>query len=250
MRHGQSYRGKYIPCEHHVYAQLMLVAGFWLELNRNTIKSLERLASQTGDMQRMVEEAIGNMQEPPGMLDRIKSNLGPHEDLKAHIEVATEEYNIAVCQQLVTRPMRLPRERRDLVYQYLVPNHVGVYIILTCQPELHIHNLVDTGYDYFADTQALHVPASPPTRNGPVCSEPFWRDKTLGVTISHELAESFYQYRTFDVWTIGNRPAHATDHRLRSALHTDRFGVGIDTADLISRFSLVIWFRYAHSIWN
>jgi hypothetical protein len=97
-----------------------------LEFEQNMIKDLERLTKQTSDMQLVVEKAIVDMPQPPVMLDRIKSSFGTDEDLNAQIEIATEQYSIAVCRQLAVGLAKLPRELRDMVYRYLVPDEVSI----------------------------------------------------------------------------------------------------------------------------
>jgi hypothetical protein len=54
-------------------------------------------------MQQLIEEAPTELELPQGLLGQITSNLNINRDFDAEIQVAIDEYNIAVCRKLAEK---------------------------------------------------------------------------------------------------------------------------------------------------
>jgi hypothetical protein len=83
------------------------------------INEIKDLVGQLSEMQSLLEASRIDFQDPANILSRIQINLGISDDrdINAEIEAATEQDNIAVCQDIADKRLtRLPRELRDMVY--------------------------------------------------------------------------------------------------------------------------------------
>lgn len=141
---------------------------------------------------------------PTPTIDCIKSNLDIERDFSKDIEKATEAYNVAVCRNIgPAMYKRLPRELRDMVYEYLTTSK--------------LHTTSITAY--------LAVENS---NTDILCPERYWRASVIGSEVAHELKESWYRNTTFRV--DGNMS-------IKTLLDKDRFGIGLEPRDLINKLT-------------
>jgi len=184
-------------------------------------------------MRQLIESCSQDIEDHTNVIARIKINLGIDRDLEAEILIAIDEYNIAVCRDLANRGLaKLPRELRDMVYIYLVPDEVRIFVEPSESQIPHVQR------EGFTESQPYFT-ASPCTSNDYLCSEHYWRDEALGVDMARELKESFYRNPAFCI-----EPAYFSrgmegfeSLSLTFLAQNDRFGSGIEPQKLISKLS-------------
>jgi hypothetical protein len=97
------------------------------EQEQDAIVEIRELVDYNDDMQQLIEESTAAMGLPYGLLAQIKMNLNIDRDIHTEIKLAIEEYNTAICRELTDRMRdKFPRELRDMVYRYLVPDTVNI----------------------------------------------------------------------------------------------------------------------------
>lgn len=90
-------------------------------------------ASNEHCMPGILQQHLNNSAGPDKLLSCIKSRLGLNHDIAADIEVATADYNVAVCRSTGKHILgRLPRELRDMIGSFVVPEEVVLCMVENC----------------------------------------------------------------------------------------------------------------------
>jgi hypothetical protein len=204
---------------------------------QRAIEDVQNLAEHKGDVQRLVKGSASTMGLPDDLLAQVKTNLNNDRDIDAEITFFIDKYNTAVCRKIADGIRdKFPRELRDVVYRYLVPDQVSLFTDEEYNPEHQIK--LYYGFD-------AYIPSSPRTKDDGFCPEHFWRDDALSADIIHELAESFYREPKFQITShipIGSLGGLAV------LLHNDRFALGVQPQTLVSKFSRQIYIPYDRSL--
>jgi hypothetical protein len=174
-----------------------------------------------------IQESVGHLPfstdvdgSPAPTIDCIKSNLGLERDLSRDIEEATEAYNIAVCHTIgPATHSRLPRELRDMIYEYLT----AVELDLRIEHDPAGSDKLPQFAAYFAQ--------QPRSENDKLCPERYWRDGVVGSEVAYELMQSWYQNSTFKL------VSRDRDQCLQALLNKDRFDADLQPRELITKFT-------------
>jgi len=212
-----------------------------LERKKDTLDDYQQLVGRHDglqDLMHVIAEADGS---PAPTMDFIKSNLGLARDFVEEFGKATELYNIAVCRVIgPAMYTTLPREIRDMVYEYLTPHQLDI-TLRPCYPcadsdLLHVFG-EDTEYRLYFDPR-------PRTRDDEVCPEYYWRDDIIGREAAYELMEAWYRNSIFNMraeWIEDDWPTKW----LNTLLNNDRFAAGLRPRKLIANFAFDVLVRGA-----
>lgn len=182
-------------------------------------------------MQALVAECSAGIQDPTNLIARAKATFGIDRDIDAEIVAATDEYNIAVTRKISDEGLtKLPRELRDMVYEFLVPQKVDIFAEPT---------VPDLPMTWGKEESTLYFASKPRTVDDGLCPEHYWRDEALGNQMIRELVERFYQASDFQVIPISYKPREFAPEvsTVSSILKHDRFEFGLEPHKLIGRFS-------------
>jgi hypothetical protein len=201
------------------------------ETEQNAINNIQQLLSEQHEVRALINDSA-ELEQPENFMERIKTNLSIDRDINPEIETSTKEYNIAVCWSIGLGMMAtLPRELRDMVYEYLT---TGVVIVHE-DPD-HSSARVRHLYD---NPGALYFTKYPRTVDDALCAAHWWRDEVVGVDIALELMESWYCNSTFLIKqrTRVNAPQPLG---LQELIAIDRFKLGLQPERLITNFMVTI----------
>jgi hypothetical protein len=204
------------------------------EQEQDAMVEILELVDYNDDMQQLIEESTAAMGLPYGLLAQIKMNLNIDRDIHTEIKLAIDEYNTAICRELTDRMRdKFPRELRDMVYRYLVPDTVNICTDEEYFPGRAVKLYHKQNHPYF--------PSYPRTMHDHFYTEHFWRGEALAVDMAYEPAECFYRKSNFNV-IPASRSNIIARGGLATLLNGDRFGLRLRPQELISIFSREIYF--------
>lgn len=169
-------------------------------------------------------------------------------DIATKIELAMQDYNIAVCQKAASELLgRLPSELRIMVYSYLVLTQVTLCRMRRreCMQEIHVHQHVNGCEDVsrqnilFTSPQPYATSLSRTAADN-LCPQHYWRGDVLGHNHARELMESFYRSSRFHLRSPCV-PDEKSERIFSVIAKTDHFGLSFEPLKLISRFNLVLY---------
>jgi len=215
-----------------------------LERKKDTLDDIQQLVDRHDGLQDLIHiiaEADGS---PAPTMDLIKSNLDVQRDFGKEIGKATELYNIAVCRVIgPAMYTTLPREVRDMVYEYLTPHQLDI-TLRPCYPcaesdLLHVVDYANRGYlDY-----DLYFAPQPRSQDDWLCPEHYWRDNVISPGVAHELMEAWYRNSTFNMWADWICEGWPAEW-LNTLLNNDRFGARLRPREMITKFAFEVQFSY------
>ena len=221
---------------------MVLISSRLLQLERkkNTLDDIQQLVDRHDglqDLMHVIAEADGS---PAPTMDLIKSNLGLARDFVEEFGKATELYNIAVC-RIIGPAMytTLPREIRDMVYEYLTPHQLDI-TLRPCYPcaESDLLHVYRGHLDY-----SLYFAPQPRSQDDELCPEHYWRDDIISPGVAHELMEAWYRNSTFNMWADWICEGWPAEW-LNILLNNDRFEARLRPHEMITKFAFEVQFSY------
>ncbi|KAI4662982.1 uncharacterized protein J4E79_004294 [Alternaria viburni] len=215
-----------------------------LERKKDTLDDYQQLVGRHDglqDLMHVIAEADGS---PAPTMDLIKSNLGLARDFVEELGKATELYNIAVCRVIgPAMYTTLPREIRDMVYEYLTPHQLDI-TLRPCYPcaESDLLHVVDHVNPKYFDYDLYFAP-QPRSQDDWLCPEHYWRDNIISPGVAQELMEAWYRNSTFNMWADWICEGWPAEW-LNTLLNNDRFGAGLRPREMITKFAFEVQISY------
>jgi hypothetical protein len=204
------------------------------EWEKNTLEDIQRLVDRHEGLQDLIHAVAEADGSPAPTIDRIKSNLDLQRDLSDEIEEATQLYNIAVCRTIApAMQAALPRELRDMVYEYLTPSRLDIDT-RQYYKRADIISVLTKDFEY-----RMYFSSRPRSHEDKLCPEHYWREHIISCGVADELMKAWYRNSTFKMSVYWSQQGLRTE-TLKMLLNNDRFSTGLQPRDLITKFAFEV----------
>jgi hypothetical protein len=204
------------------------------EWEKNTLDDIQRLVDRHDGLQDLIHAIAEADGSTAPTIDHIKSNLDLQRDLSDEIEEATRLYNIALCRTIAPAMYAtLPRELRDMVYEYLTPSRLDIDTRQSYK-RAGITSVLGKDLKY-----RLYFASQPRSHDDELCPEHYWREHIISCGVANELMKAWYRTSTFNMSVYWSQQGFRTKS-LKMLLNNDRFSTGLQPRDLITKFAFEV----------
>jgi hypothetical protein len=204
------------------------------EWEKNTLDDIQRLVDRHDGVQDLIHAVAETDGSTAPTIDHIKTNMDVRRDFSDDIEEATRLYNIALCRTIAPAMYAtLPRELRDMVYEYLTPSRLDI-------DTMQSYNRADITSVLGKDLKfRLYFASRPRSHDDELCPEHYWREHIISCGVAGELMKAWYRNSTFKMNVYWSQQGSRTES-LEMLLNNDRFSTGLQPRDLITKFAFEV----------